>query len=100
MVAVRLGPIAERVPTTAEPEPLWRRALVGRAKVLQDSHNRTALSRLVLARLLEQAGHPVSIVAVRTWSRPMQGAAYCWATAFRAGREDVPPPSCVYEASR
>jgi hypothetical protein len=100
VVAVRLAPIAERMPTTADPEPLWRRALVGRAKALQDSHNRTALSRLALARLLTQAGFPVSIVVLRTWSRAMQGVAYCWAVAFVAGREDVPPPPFVHEAAR
>lgn len=81
---------------SAAPE-LWQRALDGRAKTLQAEHNRSARSRLALARLLERCGHPVSLVTIHTWSRRTQGHAYQWAIGYLNGVENAPPPWLVLE---
>lgn len=72
-------------------EACAERALVS-AKSLQAESNRTAASRLALARVLERTGHYVSLVTIHTWSRQLQGQAYLWAIARLNGVENVPPP--------
>jgi hypothetical protein len=81
-------------------QPLYRRALLERARTYLDGHNRGARSRLALAKLLRRAGYFISLVSVRGWTRHEQGEAYLWAVAFLAGREDLPVPQCVRDASR
>lgn len=73
-------------------EPLRERALAVRSMSVG--------ARLALARLLTRAGEPVSIVSIHCWSRVEQGAAYLWAQAKLAGREDLPAPEHVMRAMR
>lgn len=99
--------------------PLWRRAAAARAAALvtaqhreyravmaadaakQREENRSARARLALQALLAKAQHPVSLTTIHMWTRAQQAQAHCWATAFVVlGREDVPPPPWVYEASK
>jgi hypothetical protein len=71
---------------------LWQRATVRRAREAAP-RNYGARARLVLWRLLADAGHPTSLVTIATWPRAWQGDAYLWAYAFVNGREDMPPPA-------
>jgi hypothetical protein len=56
-------------------------------------------ARLALFRLLVRACHAVPLPTIGAWTREEQGAAYLWAYAFTSGREDLPPPRHVAEAS-
>lgn len=81
-------------------EPLWRRALLDRARREVKDRRRCMSTRLVLLDLLKRAGEPVGLVAVGAWTTAEQRSAHLWAVAFLAGREDIPPPPHVFEASR
>lgn len=84
-----------------KPTPLFvRAARAEHARALALGPNMGARGRLVLVSALARAGHTVALATVHAWSRPDQGAAYLWAMAFLAGREDLPPPWHVVEASR
>jgi hypothetical protein len=76
-----------------------RRGLVAREKERLRAENRSARSRLALQSVLARARQPVSLVAIHSWTRAMQGQAYLWATAFLLGREDLPPPQWVRDAT-
>jgi hypothetical protein len=81
-------------------EPLWRRALLAREMVRMREENRGADARRVLHRMLRNAGQPVSLVAIRNWSRAAQGHAYLWAFAWSLGQENLPVPEFVERAPR
>jgi len=81
-------------------DSLWKRGLRARDVAKMEAENRSAAARLALASLLLRAGYNVSLVTIHTWSRETQGRAYLWARAFVDGREDLPAPPFVVEASR
>jgi hypothetical protein len=72
-------------------EPMWRRGLLAKDAEMLARTNRTTASLIVLVNLLADAGHPVSLVTARQWSREEQGEAYLWARATILGRERCPP---------
>lgn len=78
---------------------LWQRALLSRLGERRARYQQGARARLTLAAMLTRAGYPVSLIRVRLWSRPMQGAAYQWAHFFLLGLEDLPPPDFVVEGA-
>jgi hypothetical protein len=82
------------------PEPIWRRALIARAKHLLADTNRARRSRLALAEILRRTGYDVGLVVVSSWSRAQQGEAYLWAIARLAGREDLPAPEWIAKVAR
>lgn len=84
-------------------EPLWREALIDRARAkvasFGASHGNHE-SRLALHRVLARAGAHISLMEIHAWPRHRQGEAYLWAVAFVAGREDLPPPPFLFERMR